>query len=241
MAEKEDGQKALERLNRQVNYFVMRYMWQVICGRNADDTIYATFDTSRERFTRIIDTGTVRYGKGELDGLNQITGLRKEIFTGEVRFRCLYFTTHRVRDKKTGNQEEQTVPIEITEDEWKELIQWRKKRKENKEAREKETENRKTPQTAICDKLKKCDRKDVNNWDFYRLCYFLRERKPAPLRIPPSKIREIQQAIQELTFPVLDKCEVAQLQSLLKLLKEKNNLIAGIVAYKNARDKSKEK
>lgn len=78
-----------KKFNRQINFFIMRYMWQVICERNPDDTIYKAFQTSRERYTRIINTGVVRYGKGELDSLSQITGLRKEIFLGEVRFNVL--------------------------------------------------------------------------------------------------------------------------------------------------------
>ena len=57
----------------------MRRMWQVIRGRSADDTIYKAFETSRERFTRVINTGVIRYGKGELAGLRQLTGLAKEV------------------------------------------------------------------------------------------------------------------------------------------------------------------
>ena len=77
-----------KQFNRQINYFIMRYMWQVVRGRNSQDTIYLAFGTSRARYTRVIDTGAIRYGVGELAGLQQVTGLRKEIFTGEVRFDC---------------------------------------------------------------------------------------------------------------------------------------------------------
>ena len=69
-----------QKLNRQVNYFIMRRMWQVIRGRSADDTIYKAFETSRERFTRVINTGVIRYGKGELAGLRQLTGFRGYIY-----------------------------------------------------------------------------------------------------------------------------------------------------------------
>lgn len=102
--EKQTGQSNLtddeRKFNRQVNYFIMRYMWQVICERNPEDTIYKAFHTSRERYTRIINTGIVRYAKGELDSLSQITGLRKEIFLGEVRFNCPYKVKIKNAEKK---------------------------------------------------------------------------------------------------------------------------------------------
>ena len=96
-----------KQFNRRVNYFIMRYMWQVIHGRSRGDgdTIYDAFNTSRERYTRIINTGVVRYGRNELADLQQITGLRKEIFTGEERFICPY---------KGENGE-----VQITEQDWK--------------------------------------------------------------------------------------------------------------------------
>lgn len=230
MAEQEmqTGQKGLpdeeKKFNRQVNYFIMRYMWQVVCGRNPDDTIYMTFNTSRERYTRIINTGVVRYAKGELDSLSQITGLRKEIFTGEVRFRCPYGEKQSV-DKK-GRE-----IIEITEEEWRGLIQWRKVRTGES--------GTKSPQDVICEHLRKVKRSDGENWDFYRLCYFLKERTPAPLKVTKEQFRDMVQAVNGLSFSMLDKCEVAQLKGLQKLLQEKNKLVAGIIVYKEARAREK--
>ena len=53
------------KFNRQVNYLIMRYMWQQYHrkGTNNTETIYDVFNTSRERYTRIINTGVVRYKK----------------------------------------------------------------------------------------------------------------------------------------------------------------------------------
>jgi len=239
--EKQDEQKL--RFNRQVNYFIMRYMWQVIRGRSGDETIYTTFNTSRERYTRVINTGAVRYGKGELDFLTQLTGVRKEIFTGEVRFSCLY---------KENNKQE-----EITTERWEELFEWRsdqtQKRSDIRIAREikkaaakrgetieveeePEEEKQETPQDKIYQSLRMVSQTNKGNWDFYRLCYFLRQRKPAPLGVTADQLRAIRQAIRKLSFSMLDDLELDSLRSLQELVIEKYNLINGIVAYKEAKE-----
>ncbi len=229
------GQGALseeeKRLNRQINYFIMRYMWQVVRGRKREDgdTIYAAFDTSRERYTRIINTGNVRYGRGELSGLEQRTGIRKEIFSGDTRFECPY-----VVKTKDG-----VVKKAITTQEWEELFSWRKHRgNENGDEQEKK---QKTCQDKICDRLKAVPRDDMDNWNFYRLCYYLKNMKAAPLGVSTGKLREIEMAIKELSFALLDGCEVAQLQRFQKLLKDKQTLISAMVVYKNAKDKERQK
>lgn len=228
--EKRTGQSNLtddeKKFNRQINYFIMRYMWQVICERNPEDTIYKAFHTSRERYTRIINTGVVRYAKGELDSLSQITGLRKEIFLGEVRFNCPY-------EVKTKNAEKKQVieKREITEQEWKTLIQWRKERTGAK--------GEKSPQDKIYECLRKVKQSDVENWDFYRLCYFLKERKPAPSKVTTEQFRDMVKAVKDLSFSTLDKCEVGQLKNLQNLLFSKYELVRGIVTYKNAKSGEK--
>ena len=90
---------------------------------NPEDTIYKAFHTSRERYTRIINTGVVRYGKGELDSLSQITGIRKEIFLGEVHFSCPYEL-----EKQDTAGKKSIEKGEITDEDWKRLFQWRKVR-----------------------------------------------------------------------------------------------------------------
>ena len=67
--EKQTGQPILsdeeKKFNRQVNYFIMRYMWQVLCERNPEDTIYKAFHTSRERYTRIIKEALIKASKSQ--------------------------------------------------------------------------------------------------------------------------------------------------------------------------------
>ncbi len=203
-----------QKLNRQVNYFIMRRMWQVIRGRSADDTIYKAFETSRERFTRVINTGVIRYGKGELAGLRQLTGLSEDIFTGETRFECSY---------KDGDKEQS-----ITREEWVDLFKWRETRNSNEDDKQK----------RIYTLLNKVNKQDEANDDFCRLCYFLKERKPAPLRLPSDKVQSVTAEIRSLSFEVLDKCEIGQLRELAKLLRSKLALTDSIRVYKEEQGKS---
>lgn len=214
-----------KQFNRQINYFIMRYMWQVVRGRNSQDTIYLAFGTSRARYTRVIDTGAIRYGVGELAGLQQVTGLRKEIFTGEVRFDCPV-------PIKPGSDE----LTSITTKDWEEMFNWRKGRKQNG------NDEKNNKQADICKKLRKVNRKNIDNNDFYRLCYFLQERKAAPVRELSDKIRGVETAIRGLSFDALDGCQVGQLNKLSQLMKSKLSLINGIIIYKNGKaDSKKEK
>lgn len=95
-------------------------------------------------------------------------------------------------------------------------------------------------QNSICKELRKVERNNKENWDFYRLCYFLRERKPAPLKAADVTVRDIENQIRGLTFELLDRCDIGHLQGLQKLLKEKSGLVNGIATYKRAKEASKE-
>lgn len=215
-----------QRLNRQINFFVMRYMWQVICKRGTG-RIYEAFGMSRERYTRIINTGNVRFSKAELGSLQQRTGLREEVFTGETRFDCSYIV------EKDSKKEQHS----ISEDQWKELFQWRGQRTVKPTG---DGKREKTIQDSVCSDLRKVERKDKENWDFYRLCYYLREKKPAPLKAADVTVRDIETQIRGLTFELLDRCDIGHLQSIQKLLKEKSGLVNGIIVYKDAKAASKE-
>ena len=234
MAEQKTGKTKLsdddKKFNRQINYFIMRYMWQVIHGRSADNNIYLTFGTSRERYTRTIDTGVIRYGKNELNGLSQLTGIRQEIFTGEVRFNCPY----KVRKPKTKDEKEPTIEERvISTGDWERLFQWRKNRTGVKGTQ--------SPQDEICARLKKVSRTNIENWDFYRMCYFFKSLEPAPLYLTAAQFRENIALLNQLSFSLLDLCSVEQLTELNELLRKKQSLVAGILMYKDEQRKNKRK
>ena len=181
--------------NRQINYFVMRYMWQVVCGRSAryaDDTIYNAFSTSRERYTRIINTGIVRYKKEELETLYRKTGIPTEIFTGEKRFECPY-------------NKETEAGKDISESDWKKLFASREKKDQEEEQQEAgKAEDRKKIQKAICEKLDKVPRNDIENWSFYCLCFYLKKRKPGLKKSEIVFTNGVINEIREMDFEFLN-------------------------------------
>ena len=75
--------------NRQINFLVMRKLWQKFRGRapkGSTETIYTDFGMSRARYTRAVDGYNIRLSKKELERLMQKTGLRSDIFEGQTRF-----------------------------------------------------------------------------------------------------------------------------------------------------------
>ena len=73
------------------------------------------------------------------------------------------------------------------------------------------------------------------------MCFYLKNMEPAPSKTSPETLRHIMTEINQLSFSLLDGCQVGQLQKLQKLLKEKNALISSMIVYKNARDKERQK
>ena len=248
MAPKALSKEEIEkRFNRQINFYYMRHMWQLVCGRskwNDDDTIYNALNIRRERYTRVIDSGIIRYGKGELDYLVETTGLPKEIFTGEIRFACKYSTRRGM--------------ITISDDEWQALFTWRNKRQElwakKEQAKKDKAEddeikkheaiyNRLAKNTQhekrIQELLERVKKAEAENDDFKRLCYFMEKREAAPETPPEEELARFEKTVNALRFDTLDKCPIKALDRVNKLLKEKSNLINSIITYKKAKARKK--
>ena len=86
-------QKAEEerKLNRKINFFVMREVWNIIRGRatkemDVNRTIYEVFGIRRERYSRAIDIGVIRLTKDEMKELVKKTGVENAIFEGKKCF-----------------------------------------------------------------------------------------------------------------------------------------------------------
>ena len=188
------------------------------------DTIYAAFNTSRERYTRIINTGIVRYGKGELDELELETGIRRAIFEGKICFDCRYV----IKDK-TG-----AVTKSITKEEWEKLFRLRDERK----GAEGNENTYREYQRGLLDKLRKVAKNNKNNRDFYCLCYYLKNKKATPAVTPVDTIKAIEKTINRLSFNLLDECDLEQLERFQRLIREKSTLISSMIVYKQARNES---
>lgn len=227
-AEKAEREEA-EMFNRQINFFIMRSMWQIVPVQYSNDTIEFTFNMSRARYSRIIDTGIARLSKDELEFLEKKTGVSSEIFKGEKRFDCL---------NKDGKEI-------ITTEEWKELFKRRTKRRrlksqlnevegtedyiKSKIAYEEAKKIYKEAEVVIKEKLKDIPRK--GNMDFQRFCTFAEKGYGSRL----VRIQEIKQAISKIEFSLLDSCTGAELNDLSKLLGQKSKTVNAILQYRVAR------
>lgn len=223
LSEAEIAEEKRRAFNRQINFYIMRYMWQVMGGRvkgSNRHTIYDVFQTSRERFTRIINTGIVRYKSGELDKLADNMGLRKEILTGEVRFCCPY--------------EDHGQIVDISEKDWHTLLDWRSS---DSEERTKPSELGKV-QKAICNILHNVSITDRTNKDFYCLCYFYKNRKPVPKESPEQLLTTVYNTVRQIDFDILNKYEIPILERMRDALSDRLVLIDAIIAYKKAENGS---
>lgn len=217
---KEEQRKRECRLNKKINFYVMRHMWQVIRGRNAANRIYECFGISRQRYSRAIETGHIRCSASELDKWEQLTGISKKIFQGED-----IFTWH-----TQDSMEEAVSAIE-----WKKLFAWRGYEKiEGKEVDDKEG---RALQEKIHKDMKKAARYDRNTHHFFRLCYFLEKDKPAPLQESDLRLKGVQQALRTLTFSLADDCSIELLEDTLKLLNNKRTMVNGIIVYRKEKQK----
>lgn len=219
--------KQEQAFNKQVNFFIMRYMWQVIRKRSADDSIYLTFHISRTRYAHVIDYGKGGFKKNEIDFIKTETGIPEDILTGKQRFICM--------DKK-GNEI-------ITLQDWKKLFELRKDRKklgsEIKEAdgdieeleKKYETANDKYKEQEcfIEDKLKRASR--TGEAPFQRLCSFFKNGYGSKV----GQLKEISRALAHIKFTLLDECTAQELKGLCEELSKRRELVKSIYQYREAR------
>lgn len=236
--EKKQAQERKKKMafNRQINYFIMRYMWQAIRGRSAEESIYLALDMSRERYTRILETGKVGYGKNEVTFLWEKTGIPQEVFTGKIRFTF---------PDKQGNDT-------ITEAEWRSLFELREIRKIKKaDTRANELRGEltdadradynqaqseyKKAEKAIEEKLQKAPRK--GDAPFQRLCSFLKNGYGSRLEV----IQEVKQALARIKVTLLDECSKSELQELQKALTQKAKTVNAVLVYRGLKGDLKSK
>lgn len=230
-----------KQLNMKINYYIMRYMWRVIRGRKSEETIHDFLDTSRDRYTRIINTGKARISKEEKAKWHKRTGLPETVFSGDIRIECA----------KYEKQDGQSIPRTITTEEWKKLFSLREKRREAHEnigdnsdkqykaAYEKSKKKYTQVEKTIQDILVGATRRDSNYLEFFQLCYWLKHVEPAPAKFPDEDVKPIIEALSLLTFRKLDECELDLLEPLYKELSQKAKLAKTVFEYKSAQQKQK--
>jgi len=237
--EKKQAIEATRLKNRKINFFIMRYMWQEIKGRSADDTIYLCFGMTRERYTRIIDTGKVRYRENEVEDLEHHTGIPRKIFTGEERFTC-------------KNEKAEEIISSVT---WDDFVNRRHKRiilneklkksKEKNEANEvieniekalaKARKDYKIIEGQVEEQIKMATRKGDSS--FHRLCAFLKNGYGIRL----ERLHDVYSALAYLGFDLLNECSKTELNQLSKALSQKMKMTNAVLMYRGARGDFKNK
>lgn len=235
-----------KKLNRQINFYIMRYMWQVIRGRSPagkGDSIYMELDTSRERYTRIIDGENVRISDADLDKWTKRTGLSGGVFSGDIRIK---YASHG-----------ETVSANTTQG-WKELFALRAEREnayglilkakarkqpaeDSKEAHSKAKKAYADKEKEIQNRLKTAKRRDSDHEEFSKLCYWLTHLEAAPAKIQDEDVRVVIKALNSLTFRKLDDCELNLLKGLILTLQNTQKLAKPIYDYKSKVKEEEEK
>ena len=208
--------------NRSINFYVIRCMWGFICGRNngLEKSLYEVLGISRNRFNKVLNGDTIRYKRGEIDRLQAITGLPRDIFLGESHFSCPYKVM--VHDKTRNSQ--------ITDKTWKDFFDLRY---EGTSAKHKAT--LKAMEEEIKSALKKVNRSDRTNKEFFALCYFLEVKKPVAPTFPDEALNGISAEISRLSFALLDSCSIDALGEVASQLNEKYELVKAVITCKRAK------
>lgn len=230
--------------NRQINFLIMRRMWQEVRGRASSkksakyeySTIYEALNTTRERYTRVIETGVIRIKKNELDEWSRITGVDKKIFTGEEVFQFVYID---------GIREEHIVAKE----KWDEYFDLRSECKSDKDRDqgEKETEEEKSKRKERMEQLKKVEKEifdylrnaldhvSVNKEkcsSFYAFYYYLKKGEATPLLGSDAEVQKILPHLRKIRFDVLNTCSESNLKKMYEALKQGYDMARKVYEYK---------
>ena len=191
------------RLNRQINFLIMRKMWQTIRGRakkgSEDQTIYVAFHMSRARYTRIIRGEAVRFSKGELERLMRETGVRSDIFEGITAFE---FEAISLKD-------------------WQKLF----------ELREVDIAKAREYEKYLYNQMKQSDVDLIKNPDLYHFEVYLKRWKAATDKSIEADLKNIIQQLDAFSLAHLEQCDINILREYLQGLKKQMDIASTLVRY----------
>lgn len=208
-----EPEKELERqkFNRQINFLVMRTMWQELRGRakkgSAGQTIYTAFHMSRERYTRIIRGEPVRFSKEELKRLMVETGVRSEIFEGKD---CFHFEA-------------------ISHKDWKRLFDLRIE--DIKKAKDYEKNLYRQMVASDVDLLK--------NPDLYYFAVYLKSGKPATDMSIEEDLSEKVNWLNSVRMAQLERCRLEILREYVRGLEKQLDIAGSLLRYMELKQQEK--
>ena len=191
------------RLNRQINFLIMRKMWQTIRGRakkgSEDQTIYVAFHMSRERYTRIIRGEAVRFSKGELERLMRESGVLSDILEGITAFE---FEAISLKD-------------------WQKLF----------ELREVDIAKAREYEKYLYNQMKQSDVDLIKNPDLYHFAVYLKRWKAATDKSIEADLKNIIQQLDAFSLAHLEQCDINILREYLQGLKKQMDIASTLVRY----------
>ena len=191
-------------LNRQINFLVMRKMWQDIRGRakkgeTGQVTIYQAFHMSRERYTRAINGDPVRFSQKELRELLVKTGVSAEIFQGVI---CFQFEA-------------------ITRSDWEKLFALRSE----------DIQKARSYEKNLYGQITKRDLDMVTNPDLYRLAVYMRTRVPVTDIQLEEVIQEKIDWLDQHGISSLERCSPDILKDYLAALERHTDMVRTLAHY----------
>lgn len=226
----EEKQKDSERLNRKINYFVIRSMWQIAHGRGGN-SVYSVLGMSRERFTRVLELGNIKYRKGEVEKLATTLNVSPGILEGKSRFqfftkadrnnedisRVSWKTLFNLRESRVTYREKMKLAVRGS-DEWEQARkQLEEKQKEYSELRD-----------VILAKLKEYEDKGYTDRDLNQLYQFMKRGWTNK----DMCLRNFETVMSSLDIHVLEQCNINELRNLKRCVAIKNELITALIVYK---------
>lgn len=212
---KQTGQPNLtddeKKFNRQINFLVMRTMWQELRGRakkgSEGQTIYAAFHMSRERYTRIIRGEPVRFSKEELKRLMVETGVRSEIFEGKD---CFHFEA-------------------ISHKDWKKLF----------DLRDVDIKKAKVYEKNLYGQMAPSDVDLLKNPDLYYFAVYLKSGKPATDMSIEEDLSKGVNWLNSVRLAQLERCRLEVLREYVQGLEKQLDIAGSLLRYMELKQQGK--
>lgn len=209
--EKQEKEKKRQRFNRQINFLVMRTMWQELRGRarrgSTDLTIYSALEISRERYSRAIRGEMIRLSKEELKELMSKTGVRSEIFEGKD---CFHFEA-------------------ISDKDWKKLF----------DLRETDIKKSRAYEKYLYSQMAADDVDLLKNPDLYYFAVYLKNGKPATDKNIEDDLSEKVKWLNSIRLTQLERCRLEVLREYVRGLEKQLDIAGSLLRYMELKQQEK--
>lgn len=199
-----EQQKKDEQFNRQINFIVIKGLWQKVIGRTKHGrrSLYEEFEMSIGRYNRLMYGMSSRITTKEAGKLAGKTGISSSIFTGEI---CFKFSN-------------------ITKKDWEELFE--KRYGDSKEYQD--------HLKLLLAKISDEDFDKDKNFDLYRLDVFLKVKKDNITDAnSETAVNKLIKIMDELPFELLDATAPDDLKRYIDALKRQTEMAQTVLAYTN--------